>query len=115
MLPNVKLPNAATSSIVGNVGMLVQSGDWSSSIGSQSSRPINASAAEIDSWMDAKTKAVLVRLSVAVTDSLTEQIAVSSDAVVSAAVAASLTEAGNVAIDDGVSVAVEVSDMAELN
>ena len=65
----------ATSSIDVSGTTLDQPGDWSSSIGSQSSRPINASAAVMDSWMDANTKAVLVRLSVAVTDSLMEQAA----------------------------------------
>ena len=74
--PNTKPPNVATSSMA-KVGMtLDQPGDWSSSIGSQSSRPINASAAEMDSCMEAKTAALFVGLSVAVTDSLTEQRAV---------------------------------------
>ena len=66
----------ATSLIVVSGTTLDQPGDWSSSIGSQSSRRTKASAAVMDSWTDANTKAVLVRLSVAVTDSLIEQMAV---------------------------------------
>ena len=57
--------------------------------------------------------AAVVTVSVAVTDSLTEQMAVCLDAVVSAADAASLTAVGNVVFDDGVSVAVLVSDTAQ--
>ena len=82
-------------------------------MGSQSNRRTNASAAAMDSWTDANTKAVLVRLSVAVTDSLTAQTAASLAEVVSAADAASLTEVGNVVFDDGVSVAVLLSDTAQ--
>ena len=111
--PNTIPPNVATSLIV-EVGItLDQPGDWSSSIGSHSSRRTNASAAVMDSWTDAKTSAVLVRLSVAVTDSLTEQMAAWLVEVVSAADAVSLIAAGNVVFDDGVSVAVEVSDTAQ--
>jgi len=67
----------------------------------------------MDSWTDAKTVAVLVKLSVAVADSLTEQMAVCLVEVVSAADAASLIATGNVVFDDGVSVAVLVSDTAQ--
>jgi len=63
--------------------------------------------------MDANTAAVFVGASVAVTDSLTAQMAVCSVEVVSAADAASLTEVGNVVFDDGVSVAVLVSSTAQ--
>ena len=57
-------------------GITVQSGVWSSSINSHINLVTNASAAVIDSCMDAKIAAVLVKLSVAVTDSLIEQRAV---------------------------------------
>lgn len=57
--------------------------------------------------------AAVVTVSVAVTDSLTEQMAVWLVEVVSAADAASLTEAGNEVFDDGVSVAVLLSDTAQ--
>ena len=63
--------------------------------------------------MDANTAAVFVGSSIAVTDSLTEQMPVSLDKIVSAADAVSLTEAGNVVFDDGVSVAVLVSSTAQ--
>ena len=53
--------------------------------------------------------AAVVTVSVAVTDPLTEQMAVCLDAVVSATEAASLTAVGNEVFDDGVSVAVLVS------
>lgn len=111
--PNTIPPNVATSLIV-EVGITFdQPGDWSSFMGSQSSRRTKASAAVTDSWTDAKTVAAVVTVSVAVTDSLIEQMAVCLDKVVSAADAASLTEAGNVVFDDGVSVAVLVSDTAQ--
>lgn len=113
--PNTIPPNVATSLIV-EVGITFdQPGDWSSFMGSQSSRRTNASAAVMDSWTDARTVAAVVTVSVAVTDSLTEQMAVCLDEVVSAADAASLTEAGNEVFDDGVSVAVLVSDTAQGN
>ena len=51
----------------------------------------------------------------AVTDSLTEQMAAWLVEVVSAADAASSTAVGNVVFDDGVSVAVEVSSTAQGN
>lgn len=111
--PNTIPPNVATSLIV-EVGITFdQPGDWSSFMGSQSSRRTNASAAVTDSWTDARTVAAVVTVSVAVADSLTEQEAVCLDEVVSAADAASLTEAGNEVFDDGVSVAVLVSDTAQ--
>ena len=69
----------------------------------------------MDSWTDANTSAVLVKLSVAVTDSLTEQMAAWLVEVVSAADAASSTAVGNMVFDDGVSVAVLVSDTAQGN
>ena len=113
--PNTIPPNVATSLIV-EVGITFdQPGDWSSFMGSQSSRRTNASAAVTDSWTDARTVAAVVTVSVAVTDSLTAQMAVCLDEVVSAADAASLTEAGNAVFDDGVSVAVLVSDTAQRN
>ncbi len=54
-------------------------------------------------------------MTVAVTDSLTEQMAVCLDEVVSAADAVSFIAVGNVVFDDGVSVAVLVSDTAQGN
>ena len=63
--------------------------------------------------MDANTKAVLVRLSVAVTDSLTTQMAARIVEIVSAADAVSFIAVGNVVLDDGVSVAVLVSSTAQ--
>jgi len=111
--PNTIPPNVATSLIV-EVGITFdQPGDWSSFIGSQSSRRTNASAAVTDSWTDARTVAAVVAVSVAVTDSLTEQGAVWLVEVVSAADAVSFIAVGNVVLDDGVSVAVEVSDTAQ--
>lgn len=113
--PNTIPPNVATSLIVTVAGMLVQPGVWSSSIGSQSNRRTNASAAVTDSWTDARTVAAVVTVSVAVTDSLTEQMAVCLDEVVSATDAVSFIAVGNVVFDDGVSVAVEVSSTAQRN
>ena len=111
--PNTIPPNVATSLIV-EVGITFdQPGDWSSFMGSQSSRRTNASAAVTDSWTDASTVAAVVTVSVAVTDSLTEQEVAWFVKVVSAADAVSLTEAGNVVFDDGVSVAVLVSSTAQ--
>lgn len=111
--PNTIPPNVATSLIV-EVGITFdQPGDWSSFMGSQSSRRTKASAAVTDSWIDAKTVAVLAIVSVAVTDSLTEQEVAWFVKVVSAADAASLTEAGSSAFDDGVSVAVLVSSTTQ--
>jgi len=99
----------ATSLIV-EVGITFdQPGDWSSSMGSQSSRRTKASAAVTDSWTDARTVAAVVTVSVAVTDSLTEQMAAWLVEVVSAADAVSSIAVGNVVFDDGVSVAVLVS------
>ena len=113
--PNTIPPNVATSLIV-EVGITFdQPGDWSSSIGSQSSRRTNASAAVTDSWTDARTVAAVVTVSVAVTDSLTEQGAVRLVEVVSAADAVSFIAVGNVVFDDGVSVAVDVSLTAQRN
>lgn len=111
--PNTIPPNVATSLIV-EVGITFdQPGDWSSFIGSQSSRRTKVSAAVTDSWTDARTVAAVVTVSVAVTDSLTEQMAAWLVEVVSAADAVSLIAVGNVVFDDGVSVAVEVSSTAQ--
>lgn len=113
--PNTIPPNVATSLIV-EVGITFdQPGDWSSFMGSHSSRRTNASAAVTDSWTDAKTVAAVVAVSVAVTDSLTEQMAAWLVEVVSAADAVSFIAVGNVVFDDGVSVAVLVSDTAQGN
>ena len=113
--PNTIPPNVATSLIV-EVGITFdQPGDWSSFMGSQSSRRTNASAAVTDSWTDARTVAAVVTVSVAVTDSLTEQGAVRLVEVVSAVDAVSFIAVGNVVFDDGVSVAVEVSSTAQRN
>ncbi len=57
--------------------------------------------------------AAVVTVSVAVTDSLTEQMAAWLVEVVSAADAVSSIAVGNVVFDDGVSVAVLVSDTAQ--
>ena len=111
--PNTMPPNVATSLIV-EVGITFdQPGDWSSCMGSQSSRRTNASAAVTDSWIDAKTVAVLAIVSVAVTDSLTEQEVDWFVKVVSAADAVSSIAVGNVVFDDGVSVAVLVSSTTQ--
>jgi len=107
--PNTIPPNVATSLIV-EVGITFdQPGDWSSFMGSQSSRRTKASAAVTDSWTDARTVAAVVTVSVAVTDSLTEQMAAWLVEVVSAADAVSLIAVGNVVFDDGVSVAVSAA------
>jgi len=103
----------ATSLIV-EVGITFdQPGDWSSFMGSQSSRRTKASAAVTDSWTDARTVAAVVTVSVAVTDSLTEQGAAWLVEVVSATDAVSFIAVGNVVFDDGVSVAVLLSSTAQ--